>query len=150
MIVLSGEMSQRMGGGGTQGNFEMEWGQVIKLEGRRGEKLTEELQRNHLGQHTKGEIESVKLSNCRIVLVLLRLFRYMTCHLSLRILHRADQGIESQDEIFKEEKGHILIVQICVIKKFLSKFYLLSLIILTDKFFEHLWLPFNHKGGHSP
>lgn len=70
--------------------------------------------------------------------MLLRLFRYMTGHLSFRILHRADQGIESQDEIFKEEKGHIWIVQICVIKKFLSKFYLLSLIILTDKFFEHL------------
>ena len=62
----------------------------------------------------------------------------MTCDLSSCIVHRADQGIESQDEILKEEKGHVLIVQICVTKKFLSRFYLLSLIILTDKLFEHL------------
>jgi len=61
----------------------------------------------------------------------------MTRHLSLCILHRADQWTESQDEIFKEE-GHILIAQICVIKEFLSRFYLLSLIILTGILFEHL------------
>lgn len=110
----------------------------VNWQGRRGDKLMEEPQRNHLGQHRKGEIESVKLSKCRIVLVFPRLFRYVTCHLSLCILHRVDQGTESQDEIFKEEKGHISIVQICVIKKCLSRFYLLSLTMLTDKAFEHL------------
>lgn len=58
--------------------------------------------------------------------------------LSLCTLHTVDRGIESQDEILEDEKGHIMIVQIYVMKKWLSRLYLLSLLTLTDKIFEHL------------
>lgn len=75
LILLLGEMSQRTFEEKRLDDSEMERGQVIKQEGRRGEKL----QWNHLGQHRKREIETVDPSNCRIVLVFLRLFSYMTC-----------------------------------------------------------------------
>lgn len=53
------------------------------------------------------------LSSCRIVLDFFRLFRYATCHFSLCIFHRADQRRESQDEIFKEEKGRFHFTDLC-------------------------------------
>lgn len=77
----------------------------LSCEGRRDRRSRKTCGGTTCGNTKKGEIESVKLSNCRIVLDFLRLFRYVACYFSLCILHRADPRIKSQDEIFKEEKA---------------------------------------------